>query len=277
MLARMTQATPHDEASALALQDADYDALEAILDDLRSREDETPQWEFCDGFLTALVCCRRAIGASEWLPVLLGVDGQDDAAGDGARFASAGQRTQWLMLCQQRMAQVRAALQAPVESLEDERALLPDMMDVRGALAALSPAERAEAGVDEHDPVPAFGQVWALGFVYAVESWPDEWAPPRDRDDARVLDEALSAIVALTEDDAGPITIPAGDDDGAPSMSQQRLDQYALAIWAVYELFELWQQLGPRVATVRHPGPQPGRNDPCPCGSGKKFKKCCGA
>jgi hypothetical protein len=21
--------------------------------------------------------------------------------------------------------------------------------------------------------------------------------------------------------------------------------------------------------------PQPGRNDPCPCGSGKKFKQCC--
>jgi SEC-C motif domain protein len=24
-------------------------------------------------------------------------------------------------------------------------------------------------------------------------------------------------------------------------------------------------------------GPKVGRNDPCPCGSGKKFKKCCGA
>lgn len=24
-------------------------------------------------------------------------------------------------------------------------------------------------------------------------------------------------------------------------------------------------------------GHQPGRNDPCPCGSGKKYKKCCGA
>jgi uncharacterized protein len=24
-------------------------------------------------------------------------------------------------------------------------------------------------------------------------------------------------------------------------------------------------------------GPQAGRNDPCPCGSGKKFKRCCGA
>ena len=25
------------------------------------------------------------------------------------------------------------------------------------------------------------------------------------------------------------------------------------------------------------PDEKPGRNDPCPCGSGKKFKKCCGA
>ncbi len=28
--------------------------------------------------------------------------------------------------------------------------------------------------------------------------------------------------------------------------------------------------------TVRNVGPQVGRNDPCPCGSGRKFKKCCG-
>jgi hypothetical protein len=27
---------------------------------------------------------------------------------------------------------------------------------------------------------------------------------------------------------------------------------------------------GPRVGSF------PGRNDPCPCGSGKKYKKCCG-
>lgn len=25
------------------------------------------------------------------------------------------------------------------------------------------------------------------------------------------------------------------------------------------------------------PEPKIGRNDPCPCGSGKKYKKCCGA
>ncbi len=30
------------------------------------------------------------------------------------------------------------------------------------------------------------------------------------------------------------------------------------------------------VATYTRPGEKIGRNEPCPCGSGKKFKKCCG-
>ena len=29
--------------------------------------------------------------------------------------------------------------------------------------------------------------------------------------------------------------------------------------------------------TVRYATPPTGRNEPCPCGSGKKYKKCCGA
>jgi uncharacterized protein YecA (UPF0149 family) len=31
------------------------------------------------------------------------------------------------------------------------------------------------------------------------------------------------------------------------------------------------------VTTVRRDAPKVGRNDPCPCGSGKKYKKCHGA
>ena len=33
----------------------------------------------------------------------------------------------------------------------------------------------------------------------------------------------------------------------------------------------------PKVQTVKREGKKTGRNDPCPCGSGKKHKKCCGA
>ncbi len=36
------------------------------------------------------------------------------------------------------------------------------------------------------------------------------------------------------------------------------------------------QNGGQKVETVVHEGPRIGRNDPCPCGSGKKYKKCCG-
>jgi preprotein translocase subunit SecA len=32
-----------------------------------------------------------------------------------------------------------------------------------------------------------------------------------------------------------------------------------------------------RGKTVKRDGKKIGRNDPCPCGSGKKYKKCCGA
>jgi preprotein translocase subunit SecA len=32
-----------------------------------------------------------------------------------------------------------------------------------------------------------------------------------------------------------------------------------------------------KTKTVTRATPKIGRNDPCPCGSGKKYKKCCGA
>jgi preprotein translocase subunit SecA len=34
---------------------------------------------------------------------------------------------------------------------------------------------------------------------------------------------------------------------------------------------------GGKAAPVKREGKKIGRNDPCPCGSGKKYKKCCGA
>src|SRR5256885_3031363 len=33
--------------------------LDDLLDELRTRGEEIPQWEFCDGFLTALISTRR--------------------------------------------------------------------------------------------------------------------------------------------------------------------------------------------------------------------------
>ena len=44
-----------------------------------------------------------------------------------------------------------------------------------------------------------------------------------------------------------------------------------------YEDFEFFEEEpSAEVGTFRREGPKIGRNDPCTCGSGKKFKKCCG-
>lgn len=250
------------------LQAEDFDTLDAILDDLRTRDDEVPQWEFCEGALAALLCTRRLIMPSEYLPVLLG----EGAEGDGA-WGSAEQAASFLGLWTRRWNEVAAALAAEVETLEDERSYHPEVMDVRGAVASLPEEARAEIG---DQALPAYAQVWALGFMFVVENWPEDWAAPRDAETADWLDGALSAIVALTEDDTARPTLSMHSEDGPPSVSEARLNQFGEAIWAVYDLRQLWQSLGPRVDPVRR-AETPGRNDPCFCGSGKKFKKCHGA
>lgn len=250
------------------LQPTDFDALDALLDELRTRDDEIPQWEFCEGALAALVCCRRQIQPEEYLPVLLG-----SGDGDAVPFATPQQAARFMALWQRRWDEVTTALDAKVESLEDKHAYAPEVLDVRGGVAELPEEERAAMAGDE---LPAFAQVWALGFMFVVENWPDDWAAPRDKEVAEWLDNALGAIVALTEDDTGVPTLSMFSENGPPSLSTARLDVYGTALWAVYDLRELWRTVGPKVQQVRKEA-GPGRNDPCHCGSGKKFKKCHGA
>jgi uncharacterized protein len=172
-----------------------------------------------------------------------------------------------------RRLEVATALDAPVETLGDERSYQPEVLDVRGAILALPEEERGDTDIGA---ASAYGQLWALGFIEAVQAWAPDWAAPRDRDAARMLDESLLAIAELTKDDTAPPSVSLLAEDGPPSVSEQRLQAFDAAIWAVYDLRQLWKSLGPRVETVRKDA-EPGRNDPCPCGSGKKYKKCHGA
>ena len=87
-----------------------FDELDTLLDELRTRLDETPQWEFCEGFIAALICCRREISPTEYWPVLLDIEaGSDELA---ARF---------LALWAQRWSEVAAAVDKPVDNLGDVR------------------------------------------------------------------------------------------------------------------------------------------------------------
>ena len=277
MNAPLVDQTP-PESVARGLSPDELDELDTLLNELRAHAEEIPQWEFCDGFLTALVCSRRPIGPEEYLPMLLG-DGQAlELDADGSlpllpTFTSAEQQARFLALFSQRWQAVQAALDLPAGQRTEDNAFHPEVEDVRAVVASLPEAEQAE--IEDYD-IPSLGQVWALGFMFAVENWPEEWAAPRDKEATQWLNEALDGIVALTEDDTGKPSVNLYDEAGPPTVSQQRIDAFADAIAAVYDLRQLWQSIGPRVESIRK-APAPGRNDPCSCGSGKKYKKCCGA
>ena len=261
-----------------ALSNDQLEELDNLLDELRTRGDEIPQWEFCDGFLTALVCTRRPIAAAEYMPMLLG-DGEALEVAEGQPlpklevFKDEAQQARFMELFELRLAEVREQLDADIKSLADDAAFQPEALDTRGAIAMLPEAEQAEL---EGEEVPSFSQVWALGFMFVVENWADEWAAPRDKEAAQMLDAAMEFIVNLTEDDTDEPALNLYEESGPASTSQERVDAFGEAIWAVYDLYRLWKSMGPRQETIVK-GEQLGRNDPCHCGSGKKFKKCHGA
>lgn len=240
LLLIMTEISRH--TSALPLAPADPDDISRILDDLRTRDDDIPAWEFCDGFMAALVCWRHPIEPSEYLPVLFGGLPHEDEAVSGL-FASEAQFEQFVGLWMRRWNAVTSALDADVTSLDDQRAYAPNLVDVRAALSGLTPSQCAELGIHVDDlALPFFGQVWALGFMYAVENWPQDWAMPDDPQAAKIFDAALQCLVTLAEDDSGPFTVADPEAGGKPSMSEQRVDDLAYAIWALYDLRNLWRE-----------------------------------
>jgi uncharacterized protein len=163
------------------------------------------------------------------------------------------------------------ALDAKVTSLEDAAAYQPEVVDAR---AAQSTRPHAAAAASH---LPSFGQLWALGFMAAVNAWPEEWAGPRNKAANHWRETTLGLLHALTLDDLeAPTLSPYADTkEGPPTVSEKRMREFGDAIWAVYNMREMWRTLGPRIETL-HAIAAPGRNDPCHCGSGKKYKKCCG-
>jgi preprotein translocase subunit SecA len=58
-----------------------------------------------------------------------------------------------------------------------------------------------------------------------------------------------------------------------PDEAKKRLQKKEAEITKDREFFDG----GKRKPVVKKTLEKVGRNDPCPCGSGKKYKKCCGA
>jgi len=111
------------------------------------------------------------------------------------------------------------------------------------------------------------GQMWARGFSTGSQVAAAEWEGFADSDEVRAF---IGPVLALElnddEQDAEPRMTPKLRADCISLLPASLLGLYA----AVRLVTERRRQQPARNTKV-------GRNEPCPCGSGKKYKRCCGA
>ncbi len=247
--------------------DADLDALEALFARLGGFDD-TISLEWFDGCLAAMVCGPRRVLPSDWIPLLIG-----DAW--ARTFADPDDVAQATATLQRRWDTVAAQLD-PEALFED-----PDRLRLQPLMDDFDPALRdrlvaeGELAAEEAATWPGTGEVWALGFLETVDRLADDWQVPDDgSEDAVVYRACLQCLEALAERDDARLRADLAARYPGRSLSRDELIDEAL--FAVQDLRLFWLERAVRPAP-RRVDKLPGRNDPCPCGSGKKFKKCHGA
>ena len=129
-------------------------------------------------------------------------------------------------------------------------------------------AEAAMAGLS---PVSQSLMPWVAGFQHATITFPDLMELP---DDA-----VMAALARLfrhlpAETDEEREVVATLDREHPLATLDEAMEELVVT---VADLSELTRELRYKVDTVKRDVPKVGRNDACPCGSGKKFKLCPGA
>lgn len=228
-------------------------------------------FEYVDGWLTGLATGPSVPPPAQWLP-LMTLDAFERAFGDPEDAA----RAEHALLA--RLAVLQRQL--------DPEALLDDPDSVRLAPSLTEWAEGTAAEGAARLPEP--GELWAMGAIDALLAMRPLWPAVTDAE-ALAQQEMLLEQVDLLVDLSG-IDIP-GVSDGTADPAEDRAtrlrhywrdhepsrdDLISAACIALQDQRLFWVDHAPR-PEQRRVGATPGRNDPCSCGSGKKYKKCHGA
>ncbi|HEU4365101.1 MAG TPA: UPF0149 family protein, partial [Candidatus Krumholzibacteria bacterium] len=128
-------------------------------------------------------------------------------------------------------------------------------------------------GVDATGTEVALAHRWCMGFVEGMQMHEAHWFGRADDELQRLLHpiRLMFADMLLILSKSPPKRVK--------RLSLEEMNRFADAIPdAVIALRSYWRQhpVADEPASVRGV-PKVGRNDPCPCGSGNKFKHCCGA
>jgi uncharacterized protein len=241
------------DASSRPLSDGEIGELDQILSAIPDERDPLDV-DMMDGFLVGVLLQPDLVPPSAWMPLIFDADGRDAASGD----AGAGQERRAAALIMRRHQELAASIAARepfdpiVFELEDERG---EIVEGKDGIVALAP--------------------WAAGFTNALNAFPS-------LREAAENDEALAATMM------GILRHLPMDPD-ATAESREAFDREQEDIDREVPLADLDDALDElmscvfEIADITRPNrpvtretPKVGRNDPCPCGSGRKYKVCHG-
>jgi uncharacterized protein len=201
-----------------------------------------------NGFLTALVIGPVTVMPSEWIPFVLGTSESDSPV-----FTSIEQVQRITQLLMRYMNSLIAVFQ------DDPDGFVP-LFD----LCSYSCSDDEDAAVT----------AWSLAFMFAMELHYDEWSPIFEVID----DNGEEAAVLL-----GPILLLAGHEHESHQLTATERDQLkSLVPESVCDIYRFWLPYRSMSCEQHTSVTKHGRiitidnDDPCPCGSGKRYKSCCG-
>jgi uncharacterized protein len=228
------------------LTDAELDELDAfLLSDAVS--EEAMLFEAVDGYLTAIVIGPELVPPGRWLAGIWGPTEED-----APKFETMAQAQRIIELLMRHMNGIAGQMMHDPDTFEPICAI-------------------AQYPDDSHEYED--GEMWAMGFMEGVALSQEDWQPLladlAGREFLRPI--RLLGLLELSAEEKLLSETPA---------QRETLTKSIPASVAAIHRFWLPYREGAHQRTVaaaptRSP-PSPGRNEPCSCGSGKKFKKCCG-
>ena len=233
------------------------DLTDAELDELDTLLQATPapleplDMLMLDGYLAGVLVQPRVVAMDEWLPPVFDLEG---------RALPTDVDAAWLARCRTLIERRALGLNA---AISEDGWFDPLVVDTDRAPPA-----------SEYDPVqsPISRALlpWAAGFHWAQACLPELGDLPDD-----AIGSALARIYrhlpAETDEDRGVVALL--DREHPLATLDEAVEDLVLA---TVDLWDLTHRQRFHVQTIRREAPKVGRNDPCPCGSGRKFKSCHG-
>jgi len=220
------------------LSDEEFDELDDFLLSDRCAEDAMTM-DTLHGFLTALVIGPQEVLMAEWLPYIWGSEPQDTP-----KFKSPKEAERITGLIARSMNEIAITLEVAPKEYEPLF------------------CEREHEGKSLLD-----GEAWTWGFWEGIQLRAKEWEPIFHSN----LAELMRPIYLLGSDELE-------EDEGVLVDDPIKTHKLAVEVEsAIPHIYRYWlPHRKSAVETVQRDGPKIGRNDDCSCGSGKKYKKCCG-